>query len=893
MKLFLYIIVFLNAIVQVVAQEPIYCKQLTVSNGLMQGDITAIVQDTNRFVWIGGDEGIQRYDGKSFDNYFINKKINIPNGRITDLSIDNQNHLYISSFYNGFGIVDNFNNQSLLFNNQKNKAFGADMIGFREIINYKNYTYACGSNGLVVLKNNEFEQIINASNSALQGNLIGLIEIDKKGQIWLGTIDGINLYLPEKKRIINSSNDSSKAIFSTHLLKDNVANKQAAICNLLIDRKEQLWISTWQPGLLLYNTLTNSLKQIKLFGNPANPYDNLVTSLVEDNDGNIWIGTANNGLFKYNQVEEKLFQYQHEINNIFSISNNSITDLSKDADGNIWVASKGSISIFNPKPLLIQAFPFKATAPITAAITSGDATLWAADKFNLYHIDNKFNLIEKIPLPLHFKPHYDNNEVWCLKESNSRKLLYIGLERGFAIYNKETQKITSFHTVKNILNNPITDIIEINNNELALCRWWWNDNLVLLNLKKRLLKTISMPKNIESSIDFEIANALPIDKTNYYLSTKKGLLIFNTQNLSVKLQDANFKVGRVIKVGNYLAGATAVDGIKLYHLPTGKLSTINKSTGLAVNNTKNLIYTIDNQFWINSPIGLFRWQHNSKNCVRFGEEDGLMNTNLYGNALMYYNNCIVFSNGQLHYLPINKIRKPQPSHIAIIHCVVGTKDLSPAEFSKPLVVPYFENNIQVKFGIINAANQNINYQYRLKGLSNEWLNGNSQFINFTGLPSGNFSLEVKAIDGFLQTTNQQTIIQFTVTRPFYKTVWFTVLCILLVGGLIYYYYRNKLLSILSLQRLRNNISRDLHDEVGSTLSSVSILSTSVLQQMDTEPQKAKEWIQQIGNNARQMLDVMDEIVWTINPKMDSLETIVHRLKEFGYNATEAVDIEFN
>ncbi|MFY8004854.1 MAG: histidine kinase, partial [Chitinophagaceae bacterium] len=180
---------------------------------------------------------------------------------------------------------------------------------------------------------------------------------------------------------------------------------------------------------------------------------------------------------------------------------------------------------------------------------------------------------------------------------------------------------------------------------------------------------------------------------------------------------------------------------------------------------------------------------------------------------------------------------------------------------------------------------------RLKGLSNEWLNGNSQFINFTGLPSGNFSLEVKAIDGFLQNNNVQTIIQFTVTRPFYKTIWFIIICISMVAGFIYHYYRNKLLRILSLQSLRNNISRDLHDEVGSTLSSVSILSTSVLQQIDKEPQKAKEWIQQIGINARQMLDVMDEIVWTINPKMDSLETIVQRLKEFGYNATEAADIE--
>ncbi|MFY8004535.1 MAG: ligand-binding sensor domain-containing protein, partial [Chitinophagaceae bacterium] len=247
---------------QAVAQQPIYCKQLTVSNGLMQGDITAIVQDSNRFIWIGGDEGIQRYDGKNFDNYFVNKKINIPNGRITALSIDKHNHLYISSFYNGFGIVDNYNNQSLLFNNQKFKQFGADMIGFREIFNLNNYTYACGSNGLVVLKNNRFQKIINASNSALQGNLIGLIEIDKKGQVWLGTIDGINLYIPQSNKILNNSNDSSKAVFSTHLLKDNVANKQAAICNLLLDKKQQLWISTWQPGLFLYNTITNTFKQI-------------------------------------------------------------------------------------------------------------------------------------------------------------------------------------------------------------------------------------------------------------------------------------------------------------------------------------------------------------------------------------------------------------------------------------------------------------------------------------------------------------------------------------------------------------------------------------------------------------------------------------------------------
>ncbi|RYG36872.1 MAG: hypothetical protein EOO01_30530 [Chitinophagaceae bacterium] len=105
---------------------------------------------------------------------------------------------------------------------------------------------------------------------------------------------------------------------------------------------------------------------------------------------------------------------------------------------------------------------------------------------------------------------------------------------------------------------------------------------------------------------------------------------------------------------------------------------------------------------------------------------------------------------------------------------------------------------------------------------------------------------------------------------------------------IYYYRRQQ---ALKLEKLRNTISTDLHDDIGSTLSSISILSEMTLKTQDS--QHSAEMVQEIKTNSVALMEKMDDIVWSINPKNDSLENLMLRIKRFASKLFEAKGIDYS
>ena len=98
--------------------------------------------------------------------------------------------------------------------------------------------------------------------------------------------------------------------------------------------------------------------------------------------------------------------------------------------------------------------------------------------------------------------------------------------------------------------------------------------------------------------------------------------------------------------------------------------------------------------------------------------------------------------------------------------------------------------------------------------------------------------------------------------------WFLGLCALTILSIFYSLYRYRLNQVLKLQNLRNKISLDLHDDIGSTLSSISILSEMALHQK--KESTTIEMLHEIKENSISLMERMDDIVWSINPKNDSL-----------------------
>ena len=119
--------------------------------------------------------------------------------------------------------------------------------------------------------------------------------------------------------------------------------------------------------------------------------------------------------------------------------------------------------------------------------------------------------------------------------------------------------------------------------------------------------------------------------------------------------------------------------------------------------------------------------------------------------------------------------------------------------------------------------------------------------------------------------------------------------LLLLGGSVSAWLLNraKVRRLEEAQTLRQQIAQDLHDEVGSTLSSISLLSGMVNNLIaQNKPEPVERVVQKINTDARQILDSIDEIIWTINPGNDSLHRIILRLKEYAQPLMESKNITF-
>ncbi len=118
------------------------------------------------------------------------------------------------------------------------------------------------------------------------------------------------------------------------------------------------------------------------------------------------------------------------------------------------------------------------------------------------------------------------------------------------------------------------------------------------------------------------------------------------------------------------------------------------------------------------------------------------------------------------------------------------------------------------------------------------------------------------------------------------------LVMLSFGGIAFSLYRYRVRQLLELERVRTRIATDLHDDIGASLSRVAILSEVVRQQNRGHNGESEGRLAEIANSARELVDSMSDIVWSVDPRRDDLGNVVTRVRQFGADIFEAQGIEW-
>ena len=210
-----------------------------------------------------------------------------------------------------------------------------------------------------------------------------------------------------------------------------------------------------------------------------------------------------------------------------------------------------------------------------------------------------------------------------------------------------------------------------------------------------------------------------------------------------------------------------------------------------------------------------------------------------------------------------------------------------------LVLNPTQNQLSIDFvGLGFAAGEGLKYQYKLVGANEEWSAPTDQrTINYASLSPGRYRFMVRAVtaDGIISPT--PATITFTILRPLWQRWWFITLAALLVGLIAAAIIRNRVARLIELERVRTRIAADLHDDIGSGLSRIAILSEVARQQVGRDT-SVGEPLAVIAGASRDLVDSMSDIVWAINPNKDQLSDLVQRMRRFASDLFTARQIEF-
>jgi ligand-binding sensor domain-containing protein len=192
-----------------------------------------------------------------------------------------------------------------------------------------------------------------------------------------------------------------------------------------------------------------------------------------------------------------------------------------------------------------------------------------------------------------------------------------------------------------------------------------------------------------------------------------------------------------------------------------------------------------------------------------------------------------------------------------------------------------QNQLEIEYFSITAATP-VHYQYRLEGAGHDWSEPTAQHsIHYANLAPGRYRFAVRAVAADGQVSVEPASVTFHIAPPFWRQWWFVTVGVMLVALAVYGLHRVRVVRLLELERVRSRIATDLHDDIGSSLTQIAILTEVAQRQMSERDPAIFEPIALAWSISRELVDSMSEIVWAINPRNDRVGDLEARMRRFA------------
>ncbi|MEI2755880.1 MAG: two-component regulator propeller domain-containing protein [Chitinophagaceae bacterium] len=878
-------------------------------DGLPDNNINAITQDKYGFIWIGTSNGLARFDGKNFTEFSGAKNIApLPSNEILSIKRFNINELLIVTRM-GVTIID----VSIMKSSNLNIPPRSGEL--RHQVNKTRDVLICEDGGFIVItwsgfyhfnKNKELifrYDDYKTSESNNRGFGVFYLKLNKE-QIVVAGQQRVLLYNITSHTVVNAL-ESNKSFLVLEAIKQFTNHRQFHVLQL---KNGEFIVLPYHENYLVYIDEIRQT-QIKIYVPGKEIKDRFTwrSTAFRMNDSNILLTGKFNGLYLLKNITQT---GKNKLDTLSLFNDSKCNVFYKDSDHKIWMGLSTGLRKEKESPINLQLHPGASLyepdvnrSPLIQTAASNKYLYAAAARSGGIYRYHKTTLAFDTKIPLNFPPHSNKSlfaaEYWC------GDTLLFGTDYGLILYSEKRNR-SELVSLPNwdIKHNWVADIYLDNNKNIWItCNksggsyfWKYGDKQPVWfefggNIPNHLTEIFHITQSPDGNF-WLAGNGV----ARYNVAAKK--IDYSKDKFTDDETKNNSVTSIVVDSKGSLWLANGSTGLVNFHPQKNKIKIFTKKEGLCDYEVSGIHYQSET-IWVICKNGIQKLDMAAQKFVTMANLSDFYFKPIFANKLSYQpatqsyytgsaSSIVRFESG---YKALNA-RKPR---LILVYAKMGNDSVIwfPA---KPLSVNWTNKNITLFVNAINFVDaKSQRYAYRvINGNSTSWINLDDQrSIILNGLTTGKATIEIKVYSPHNSWPDQTIKYEILVRPPYWQTWWFIALCTICTLGVLYsiiLYKKNQREKILL---IKENISRDLHDEIGATLSGISMYSHMVKSHLVSNQQESAIASSEIiQSSAAEMTSKLNDIVWLIKPANESLEIIAEKIKSFALNICSIKNIKF-
>lgn len=815
MKKRVYIFLTISFLTIYAKAQDVKFLQTSIRDGLSQSTVNTIFQSRNGFLWIGTQDGLNKYNGVHFTVYRhqTKNKNSLSDNQIMSITEDKNGIIWIGT---SAGVLNAY---------------------YPKEKKWKRFSLPTVEKGVV-------------------SKAIRTIYVDQQNSLWIGT-EGHGLYQ------FDLTSESFSLI--DIMINTGIFLSQTKIRDITQDSDGWLWLATFGDGLIALHPKSNQVKHYhELAKQDLKIPQNRVWSICLEGDF-IWLGTNGGGAIRLNKKDGKHEVFRQDSKKPFSISGNQVWKIFKDSNGIIWLGTYGEgLNRFDSETKLFtkylsdlsETFTLKDNV-ITALYEDQNKMLWiGTEKAGLHRLDLKPKKFQLLRNDKASPTGLSNNSVMAIEKDSNRNLWIGTYGGGLNIVEYGTGKIQVINTQSKPIKLPSNFVLSLKDDGQSmwigtgngLVRWPYGAKKIEVFSVDATGQTVGVLHNADIRVIHKNrTNQLWVGTNGgglYRFESESGQFVAfkNRTNDTLSISSNTIRAIYEDMIGRLWIGTSNglnlfqpdKNGFTKYHMQSGDSTSLSHSHVRTIHSTSdttlwvgtasglNYLNIKKNQFeqyfsqdglpndyiygilsdqqghiWLSTNRGLsrFKIQGENGNRVRnYFEPDGIQSDEFNGGA--YYRDA----DGQLYFGGINGLTWFHPDQltdsdyqppIILTQFQILNK---PAEIT---VEPYLLDKVKLKskqnvfsfeFAALDYTHpERINYAYKMEPFEDDWVySGNRRYVSYTNLDPETYAFKVKATNSDGVWSENVMEIAVVITPPIWKTWWFISGSLILLLSAVYF-----------------------------------------------------------------------------------------------------------